>query len=305
MEYKCNKCNLLFNNNGSCIRHQNNCNLSNHIIEEYNNGISFNDLMFKYKSTFIIIKRFLEDNNVHIRTEEEVKDIMNELTPRVKLSEETKLKISEKRKQYLKDNPDKHPWKKDTKFKSVPCENFKKVLEELNIKYLPEHTPSDDRAFSIDISLPQYKMAIEINGNQHYNRDGSLKPYYQERHDFISNLGYEVHELHYSLFFDKEKMINLINSIIANKPLFDFDYEGYLIEKLNKKVILCIDCNTHLVCNNKANLCRKCSNIKLRKVERPDIETLIKEIAEFGYRGTGKKYGVSDNAIRKWIKKAS
>jgi len=40
----------------------------------------------------------------------------------------------------------------------------------------------------------------------------------------------------------------------------------------------------------------------LRKVKRPDYKTLCAEIKELGYVGTGKKYGVSDNAIRKWKK---
>ena len=29
---------------------------------------------------------------------------------------------------------------------------------------------------------------------------------------------------------------------------------------------------------------------------------LLKEVKELGYKGTGVKYGVSDNAIRKWVK---
>jgi hypothetical protein len=29
---------------------------------------------------------------------------------------------------------------------------------------------------------------------------------------------------------------------------------------------------------------------------------LLDEIKELGYCGTGRKYGVSDNAIRKWLK---
>lgn len=29
-----------------------------------------------------------------------------------------------------------------------------------------------------------------------------------------------------------------------------------------------------------------------------------RQVKEFGYRGTGKIYGVSDNAIRKWLKTA-
>jgi len=39
-----------------------------------------------------------------------------------------------------------------------------------------------------------------------------------------------------------------------------------------------------------------------RKVERPSYEQLIKDIKKLGYKGTGKKYGVSDNSIRKWKK---
>lgn len=39
-----------------------------------------------------------------------------------------------------------------------------------------------------------------------------------------------------------------------------------------------------------------------RKCERPEKEILLKEIAEMGFVKTGKKYGVSDNSIRKWLK---
>ena len=35
---------------------------------------------------------------------------------------------------------------------------------------------------------------------------------------------------------------------------------------------------------------------------RPDIETLLSEIKELGYTGTGKKYNVSGNAVKKWMK---
>jgi len=302
MEYKCNKCNILFKNNGACIRHQNNCNLNTSIIEEYNSGLSLTQLSINYKSTFTILRKFLEDNNVRMRTEEETRMIMYKIKPRCKPSDETKLKISEKRKQYLKENPDKHPWKKNTKFKSAPCENFKKVLDGLSIKYLPEHSPSDERSFSIDISLPQYKIAIEVNGNQHYNKDGSLKPYYQERHDFISNLGYKVYELHYSLFFNEEKMTHLIRSIIDNKPLEHFDYDKYLLESLNKpKNKSFCSCGIQVWTGN--NRCKKCFDKSREKLDRPPLEQLLKQVEELGYCGTGRKYGVSDTSIRKWIKK--
>jgi hypothetical protein len=39
-----------------------------------------------------------------------------------------------------------------------------------------------------------------------------------------------------------------------------------------------------------------------RKVERPPYPQLLREIEEHGYLGVGRRYGVSDNAIRKWVR---
>ena len=48
-------------------------------------------------------------------------------------------------------------------------------------------------------------------------------------------------------------------------------------------------------------MCEKCWGIKNRKVVRPPFNQLINEVTEMGYSGTGRKYGVSDNTIRKWL----
>lgn len=53
---------------------------------------------------------------------------------------------------------------------------------------------------------------------------------------------------------------------------------------------------------NGAYNCPKCFNEKKRKIIRPNVKTLQKNIKMLGFVGTGKLYGVSDNAIRKWIK---
>lgn len=44
------------------------------------------------------------------------------------------------------------------------------------------------------------------------------------------------------------------------------------------------------------------SSFNQRKVNRPNIEILKNEVKEMGYSATGRKYGVSDNTIRKWVK---
>jgi hypothetical protein len=39
-----------------------------------------------------------------------------------------------------------------------------------------------------------------------------------------------------------------------------------------------------------------------RKVGRPPHEQLLEEIKAMGYLAVGRKYGVSDNAVRKWVR---
>lgn len=39
-----------------------------------------------------------------------------------------------------------------------------------------------------------------------------------------------------------------------------------------------------------------------RKVDRPPYEQLLEEIKATSYLGVGRKYGVSDNAVRKWVR---
>ena len=43
-------------------------------------------------------------------------------------------------------------------------------------------------------------------------------------------------------------------------------------------------------------------SVERRVVKRPPYEQLVDEIHRTGYLATGRRYGVSDNAIRKWVK---
>ena len=47
----------------------------------------------------------------------------------------------------------------------------------------------------------------------------------------------------------------------------------------------------------------RCRAIENRVVKnRPSKIILLQEIKELGYEGTGRKYGVNGNSIRKWLK---
>jgi hypothetical protein len=135
---------------------------------------------------------------------------------RPKHSDETKRKISIIRKEFLKNNPDKCVWKRKDKFDSFPCENLKRILKENNIEFVEEYQPLLHlrRYFSIDIAFPEIKVGIEINGTQHYNRDGTLAKYYQDRHNLIESEGWKLYECPYSLYKDNNYMLNLMKEAI-------------------------------------------------------------------------------------------
>lgn len=82
-------------------------------------------------------------------------------------------------------------------------------------------------------------------------------------------------------------------------------YSGKNI-KVEKKVYHCKKCDNQVSKYCKTLVCSNCqkNDISKRKVKnRPSLETLEKDVKEFGYRASGRKYNVSDNTIRKWIKK--
>jgi len=43
-------------------------------------------------------------------------------------------------------------------------------------------------------------------------------------------------------------------------------------------------------------------NHKLRRLTRPSYEDLLCEVADKGWSAVGRRYGVSDNAVRKWVR---
>jgi len=56
--------------------------------------------------------------------------------------------------------------------------------------------------------------------------------------------------------------------------------------------------------NQKLLFCSlNCMGLKSRKVERPSVEQLKLDISLMPWTGIGKKYRVSDNAVRKWARR--
>lgn len=270
------------------------------VQEFYDLGHTWKDLEKEFGLYPIAIQKGVKNRLLKIRSKEESQKLRL-LKPAPKHSEETKIKLSNMRKEFLKNNPQKHSWRNPNKKKSVPCESVKEYLKSLNINFIEEFQPEiEGRFFSIDIALPDKMIALEINGQHHYESNGDLKPYYQERHNLLEKAGWKVFEIHYSSCFKFEKWQEFIEMLKNSPEINEFDYFNFIPKNTKPNWTLC-SCNQKLK-RKTAKLCQECSRIKSRKVLWPSKEELEKLIQEIPMTRIGKMYDVSDNAVRKWCK---
>ena len=98
--------------------------------------------------------------------------------------------------------------------------------------------------------------------------------------------------------------------IISNKRIkevFDFevpDFNVYFCNKIKKYQRICVECGKSFEGNYKnAKHCSSiCRSMQRRKVKRPSKEELKILIDTTSFLQIGRKYKVSDNAVRKWAK---
>lgn len=144
-------------------------------------------------------------------------------------SNEEKKLISEKRKEYLAAHPDKHVWKRHSKFTSVSCNDLKEFLRFNNYSFIEEASIIPNRNFAVDICFPDKMIAIEVNGNQHYDTTTmELSSYYQERHDIIESFGWTVIEVPYNKAYSNEfrnSLCQLLNGANVDISTFNYKYE--------------------------------------------------------------------------------
>lgn len=111
---------------------------------------------------------------------------------------------------------------------------------------------------------------------------------------------------------DGDRCNNEIDNLRILCPNCHTQTESFAGKRKNKKnkvrkticINKCAFCNLKYEAKDKKQkYCSyECHKKSLRKIERPSKEQLLAEISQSNYVQVGKKYGVSDNAIRKWLK---
>jgi very-short-patch-repair endonuclease len=271
------------------------------IQEFYDGGNTWKGVVEKFKISNNGLSQAVRKGLLQTRSTSEAMKLYCKNNKRT-LSDETKAKLSKIRKEYLRKNPDKVPYLLNHSSKeSYPEKYFTEVFEKEGLDVVKKFRVS---LYELDFSIPHKRIDIEIDGSQHH-LDEKIVMSDMRRTEFLESEGWDVIRVNWSNYQklnyeEKSTFINdlksYINVVIDNKPTFEVK-----CSKKGRKKYKCNSCGNK--CTNKNKRCRKCYEIYNRKVtDRPSKESLIKDVENIGYSATGRKYGVSDNTIRKWIK---
>lgn len=131
-------------------------------------------------------------------------------------SQDAKQKIREARIKYLANHPETSSWRNVQGKESGVEKAAKDFLRNHNINFTEEFQPllHKKRYFCIDIVFLDKKIGWEINGGQHYDTNGNLKPYYQERHSLIEAEGWKLIEIPYYEVFNQSKLEEHLNNLM-------------------------------------------------------------------------------------------
>jgi very-short-patch-repair endonuclease len=182
------------------------------IQKDHDNGMTWDKLRSKYGVSFASIAKAKERGVFISRNKSEAQ----KLVPGRPLTDEIKQKISTSRKKYLKENPDKVPYKLNhySKGQSYPESYFESWLKNEGISFISEQQAS---IYSIDFRIGD--IALEIDGEQHYVDDRIVKSNFY-RDEYLKSLGIDtirVRWSHYQKLSDEEKKEYLSNLLLKIK----------------------------------------------------------------------------------------
>lgn len=197
--------------------------------------------------------------------------------------------------EYMKKNPDKTAWR----LKNISYSEKKFLNKCYELEYDKKYHIIREYCmfpYFIDFAFINEKVAIEIDGSQHNLPDRKEKD--KKKNELIIKNGWRILRFTASQINNSiENCFKELKSFIKDKNIKSLKCG---IEEYKPKKYIPIDRASRK--HHEQTKKEIESKIKQRKVERPPYKILIKEISELGYCATGRKYGVSDNAIRKWIK---
>lgn len=270
------------------------------ILNDYTSGISAKRLESKYNLGSRYIREIVQSAGIH-RNRSEATKLSRTITP-LKHTTATKEKLSAIRLEYLKNNPDKVPYLLNHSSKeSYPEKRCRLLLTDLGITGWIQHYQHS--IYEYDFAFPELKIDLEIDGNTH--TIDSVKTIDMRRDVFSRQTGWTVIRFTAKEFQANageciDNLISLIYKLDPTYPIYDverwLEIKPKLIHGINRKQCIC-----GVPIDSRSNKCMKCYTID-RHANTPAYTELLNDLSNMSYVAVGRKYGVSDNAIRKWIR---
>lgn len=198
-----------------------------------------------------------------------------------------------------------------------------KVIKEKTIEYKCANCGCTGEWFGKTISLQLHHKDGNHNNNELSNLEFLCPNCHASTESYSRNKGTKIDEEQVVELIKEGKTIRQVLLMLGvsdgsanytrvyqildknNLQYVNFSHNQHLINKPNQPKF-CIDCGKKI--ESTATRCRDCelNHRKItgehttRQVERPSKEELLKDIATSSFSAVGRKYGVSDNAVRKW-----
>jgi very-short-patch-repair endonuclease len=292
--FECKICDRKLDNVGNLKQHIKKCEklsvIKDELIRLYvNESYSIKDLRKKFQVQSTDIKNILGDK---VRSLSDANKLAHKKYPEnFKHTDESKKIMREKRLEFMKNNPEKTAWRLSNV--SYP--------EKLCIEYI-ENNGLDKKysivreysvfPYFIDFAFVNEMVAVEIDGSQHLLPE--RKESDNKKDELLNELGWVVIRVsEKEIKTNIDEVFKQIGLLLKNKPKINNHRIGLVVKpkKRQKKE------------RNEFGFTEKqIQSIKSqRRSDRPSLDELKTLISEHGYVGTGKMFGVSDNAIRKWL----
>lgn len=212
-------------------------------------------------------------------------------------TKKTKQLLSEKRKSYLMKNKEKHNWSLYKNKESKPEKLFREVISTFDKEIIQYYIPHEnDRFFELDFADVKNKIGFEINGNQHYNKNGELRKYYLDRHNYFERKGWKIIEIHYLNCYNKNKITNIIKKV--------YDGEIKYSEKITKEIYNYKEIKKKEKQKIKSILDLQRKEKKEFLIKKRYEQLLNFDLMKFGWiTKVSKEWGVSHPQVKRWIKK--
>lgn len=176
-------------------------------------------------------------------------------------------------------------------------ENFSfEILQECNV----------DELNSLECKYIQEYNTLYPNG---YNRASGGNNFTSIETQY-KKLSYDAVQQIYNLLQNSDKtqleiaeIFGVSKDFITDINLGRAHFNANLVYPLRAKHShICSECGAHISGAGSTGLCTACARKMYRVTDRPTAEVLLHEVATSSFVAVGKKYGVSDNAVRKWCK---